>query len=58
MDQSSIVKNESGYVKIWSDKMGNFDVKAFDQSHPKYVSTAIHGNPAVDFSGSDIGQLK
>ena len=57
MDQSSIVRNESNYVEIWSDKMGNFDVKAFGQSHPEYVSNAIHGNPAVNFSGSDIGLI-
>ena len=57
MDQSSIVRNESGYIDLWTDKMGNFDLKSAGQSHPKYVSEAIHGNPAVDFTGYDIGLI-
>ena len=57
MDQSSIVRNESGYIEIWADKMGNLDLKSAGQSQPKYASEAIHGNSAVDFTGSDIGLI-
>ena len=57
MDISSIITDESGFINMWSDKTGNFNVKSAGQNRPKLVSTAINGNPAINFTGSNIGMV-
>ena len=57
MDDSSIIKDESGFVEVWSDKAGNFDVKSSGQNRPEYAANAINGYPAINFTGSRVGLI-
>ena len=57
MDESSIIKDESGFVDVWSDKAGNFDVKSSEQNQPEYAANAINGYPAINFTGSHVGLI-
>lgn len=55
MSLSSLTKDGNNKVSRWSDLQMKYDVKAPAINQPKYVSNAINGFPAIDFSGTDIG---
>ena len=63
MDESSIIKDEAGFVDVWSDKAGNFDVKStstkstVQQDRPFYSADAINGYPAIAFFRPDAGLI-
>ena len=55
MSLSSVTKDSNSKVSRWSDLQMKYDVKAPTKHQPKYVSNAINGFPAIDFSGADTG---
>ena len=58
MDLSSICKDTSDYVDMWSDSNSNgvyYDLKASGDNRPKYVADAINNFPAIDFTGANVG---
>ena len=55
MSAGSITKDGFGKVSSWSDLEMKYDVKAASKHQPKFVSNAINGFPAIDFSGAAIG---
>ena len=57
MDISSIITDKAGFVDMWWDNKRHFNVKSAGQNRPKLVSTAINGNPAINFTGPNIGLI-
>lgn len=55
METSSISKDGSNKVGIWTDVDENYNVKASGANRPEFVPSAINGFPAIDFTGANVG---
>ena len=55
MKPGSVIKDGLDKVSLWSDMEMKYDVKSTGKHQPKFVSKAINGFPAIDFSGADVG---